>query len=206
MQRLGVLFAHLTPPCQPSPEGPPGRPAHRHFRGLLGVHSRCSLHTRAVTVNRDTLTRGFSHFVTSMTAPIASGGSESPGGPCTHWKAPPWHGARPKPASTVRNSVSRPLSTAFGKGSERVRGTLKPCRAVWKTLTGGLSGCRLNSARRDSHAARPRSHCRIRPAARKGRIRRREVKDSILTHDDGANHAASGRCRGWSWRKSELMH
>src|SRR5262249_30566737 len=29
-----------------------------------------------------------------MTAPIASGGSESPGGPCTHWKAPPCHGAR----------------------------------------------------------------------------------------------------------------
>src|SRR5215469_10143324 len=30
-----------------------------------------------------------------MTAPIASGGSESPGGPCTHWKAPPCHGAHP---------------------------------------------------------------------------------------------------------------
>src|SRR6478735_4150656 len=29
-----------------------------------------------------------------MTAPIASGWSESPGGPCTHWKAPPCHGAR----------------------------------------------------------------------------------------------------------------
>ena len=26
-----------------------GRPAHRPFRGLLGVHSRCGLHTRAVT-------------------------------------------------------------------------------------------------------------------------------------------------------------
>src|SRR4029077_5435029 len=40
------------------------------------------------------LFEGFSHFVTSMTAPIASGWSESPGGPCTHWKAPPFHGAR----------------------------------------------------------------------------------------------------------------
>jgi hypothetical protein len=39
---------------------------------LLSVHSRCSLHTRAVTVFRDTLIEGFSHFVTSMTAPIAS--------------------------------------------------------------------------------------------------------------------------------------
>ena len=34
---------------QPSPEGLPGRPAHRPFRGLLSVYSRCGLHTRAVT-------------------------------------------------------------------------------------------------------------------------------------------------------------
>src|SRR5262249_54851348 len=35
-------------------------------------------------------TEGFSHFVTSMTAPVASGWSESPGGFPTHWKAPPF--------------------------------------------------------------------------------------------------------------------
>src|SRR5208282_5771287 len=45
------------------------------IQGLLGVHSRYGLHTRAVTVYRDTLSEGFSHFVTSMTAPIASGWS-----------------------------------------------------------------------------------------------------------------------------------
>ena len=39
----------LTHPCQPSPKPLSGRPAHRPFRGLLGVHSRCGLHTRAVT-------------------------------------------------------------------------------------------------------------------------------------------------------------
>src|SRR5712664_2730060 len=61
--------------CQPSPIWQSGRPVHRHFRGLLGVHSRYGLHTRAVTVYRDTLTVGFSHFVTSMTAPVASGWS-----------------------------------------------------------------------------------------------------------------------------------
>ena len=33
------------------------------------------LHTRAVTVYRDTLSEGFTHFVTSMTAPVASGWS-----------------------------------------------------------------------------------------------------------------------------------
>ena len=74
-QRLGVCFAHSIQPYQPSPKGLSGRPAHRPFRGLLGVHSRYGLHTRAVTVFRDTLSEGFSHFVTSMTAPVASGWS-----------------------------------------------------------------------------------------------------------------------------------
>src|SRR5215472_7282752 len=71
----------------------------------VGLHivlfEACSAFTRvaactlALSPNRDTLIEGFSHFVTSMTAPIASGGSESPGGTCTHWKAPPYHGAHP---------------------------------------------------------------------------------------------------------------
>jgi hypothetical protein len=52
------------------------------------------LYTRAVTVFRDTLSEGFSHFVTCMTAPVASGWSGLPGGFRTHWKAPPFHGAR----------------------------------------------------------------------------------------------------------------
>src|SRR5215470_9552403 len=43
----------ITHPCQPSPVPRPGRPAHRPFRGLLSVHSRCGLHTRTVTVCRD---------------------------------------------------------------------------------------------------------------------------------------------------------
>ena len=74
-QRLGVLLRSFTQPYQPSPKALSGRPAHCPFRGLLGVHSRYGLHTRAVTVFRDTLTEGFSHFVTSMTAPVASGWS-----------------------------------------------------------------------------------------------------------------------------------
>src|SRR5882672_8229904 len=75
-QRLGALLRSFAPPpCQPSPIWLSGRPAHCPFRGLLGVHSRYGLHTRAVTVYRDTLSEGFSHFVTSMTAPVASGWS-----------------------------------------------------------------------------------------------------------------------------------
>ena len=41
-----------------------------------GVHSRYGLHTRAVTVYRDTLTGGFGHCRhLGMTAPVASGWS-----------------------------------------------------------------------------------------------------------------------------------
>jgi hypothetical protein len=39
------------------------------------THSRCGLHTRAVTVIRDPLPEGFRHFVASMPAPVASGWS-----------------------------------------------------------------------------------------------------------------------------------
>ena len=53
VQRLGVVFARVTQPCQPSPVPRPDRPAHRPFRGLLSVHSRCGLHTRTVTVCRN---------------------------------------------------------------------------------------------------------------------------------------------------------
>src|ERR1700758_3666818 len=53
VQRLGVVFARVTQPCQPSPIPLSGRPAHRPFRGLLSVYSRCGLHTRTVTVYRD---------------------------------------------------------------------------------------------------------------------------------------------------------
>jgi hypothetical protein len=47
----------------------------KDHRILLGVHSRYGLHTRAVTQFGDPLSEGFSHFVTSMTAPVASGWS-----------------------------------------------------------------------------------------------------------------------------------
>ena len=97
-------FAHSPQPYQPSPITLSGRPAHCPFRGLLGVHSRYGLHTRAVTVYRDTLSEGFSHFVTSMTAPVASG----------------WSGCRAGLAPTGK----RRLSTAHGlSGHARVMST-----------------------------------------------------------------------------------
>jgi hypothetical protein len=42
------------------------------FEALLGVHSRCGLHTRAATNSWHALPEGFNHFVTSIVAPVAS--------------------------------------------------------------------------------------------------------------------------------------
>ena len=66
----------------------------RPIQGLLGVHLRYGLHTRAATVFRGTLSEGFSHFVTSIAAPVASG----------------WSGCRVGLAPTGK----RRLSTAHG--------------------------------------------------------------------------------------------
>jgi hypothetical protein len=76
------------------------------IQGLLGVYLRYGLHTRAVTGYRDTLSEGFSHFVTSIAAPVASGWSVSPGGACTHWKAPPNHGAHQQLTSPAANEAA----------------------------------------------------------------------------------------------------
>jgi hypothetical protein len=73
---------------------------------------------------------------------------------------------------------------AFGS----VREGLGTCSGHVKTVMGDLGGRRLSSARRNARAARSRNHCRIRPAARKGRILRRELKDGTLTPSDGVNH------------------
>ena len=57
------------------------RPSSYHSRGHLYVTS---------------YTEGFSHFVASMTVPVASGWSGRRVGTRTHWKAPPCHGAHVK--------------------------------------------------------------------------------------------------------------
>ena len=131
-----MLFRSFALPYQPSPITLSGRPAHCPFRGLLGVHSRYGLHIRAVTVFRDTLSEGFSHFVTSMTAPVASGWSGCRVGLAPTGKAPPLHGAQkertwPAPA---QNDVHDPDRTSnvsraccAGKLSLRISRNNKPC-------------------------------------------------------------------------------
>ena len=70
-----VRICSIPQPCQSSPIRFSGRPAHRPFRGLLSVHSRCGLHTRAATNSWHSLPKGFNHFVASIIAPGASGWS-----------------------------------------------------------------------------------------------------------------------------------
>src|SRR6516165_5243763 len=100
----------------------------------VGLHidlfEACSAFTRVAACTlarspiRDPLIEGFSHFVTSMTAPIASGWSESPGGPCTHWKAPPCHGAPPlRPLRIASPRVSAGWSSVLGSHTSQWRGS-----------------------------------------------------------------------------------
>jgi len=112
-QRLGASLRsfHFTLPYQPSPISLSGRPAHCPFRDLLGVHSRYGLHTRAWSPTRDPLSRGFSHFVASMTAPVASG----------------WSGCRVGFSSTGK----RRLSTTHGISRHRA---LPRARSIYRPL------------------------------------------------------------------------
>src|SRR5262252_1457838 len=105
---MAGLYAPL-PTLRSHPRG--GLRTDRRRRGLLLLHrsglsphtpcrspgalTRVAACTLALSPIRDTLIEGFSHFVTSMTSPIASGWSDSLAAPCTHWKAPPCHGAHP---------------------------------------------------------------------------------------------------------------
>src|ERR1700693_5997554 len=66
-----------------------------------GALTRVTACTLALSPSRDTHSEGFSQFVTSVAAPVASGWSILPGGIYTHWKAPPSHGAHP-----MRNSAA----------------------------------------------------------------------------------------------------
>ena len=60
--------------------------------------TRVAACTPALSPIRDTLIEGFSHFVTSMTAPMLPAGALAGWG-LHHWKAPPCHGAHPNQTS-----------------------------------------------------------------------------------------------------------
>jgi hypothetical protein len=77
------LFTRVLPSTSAFPRFTAGRLLHHPFRGLHSVHYRYGLQTRQVA-NATLYTGGFSSFVTSTTAPIATGRSEQfPGGTFT---------------------------------------------------------------------------------------------------------------------------
>src|SRR5258708_3596317 len=77
-----------------------------------GALTRVAACTLARSPLRDPLSESFRHFVASMPAPVASGWSDSPGGACTHWKAPPCHGAPPTRSFAV-DQLSRSITIGF---------------------------------------------------------------------------------------------
>src|SRR5204863_8802445 len=102
----GWAYSSLISPSRVSlPRKGPRVGLHIDLFEACSAFTRVAACTLALSPIRDTLIEGFSHFVTSMTAPIASGWSESPGGTCTHWKAPPCHGAPPKPSLETAASL-----------------------------------------------------------------------------------------------------
>ncbi len=98
----------FSQPYQPSPKWRSGRPAQRPFRGLLSVHSRYGLHTRAATIFAARFTGGFNRFVASTVAPVASGWSRLPGGILTHWESAALPRRTPKAA--VQDTLARGVS------------------------------------------------------------------------------------------------
>ena len=131
-----LVSAH---PYQPSPEGVPGRPAHRPFRGLLSVHSRCGPHTRA---GHQFVTRY--PKASDISSPpcllrLLPAGAMLPGGACTHWKAPPCHGAVESGCGAVAVARTYLFSAPF----------------VWRCLTGSDLAPFPHPAHRTGHADLP---------------------------------------------------
>jgi hypothetical protein len=90
------LFAHL-PSTSAFPRFAAGRLLHHPFRGLHSVHDCYGLPTCQVAY-ATLYTRGFSSFVASTTAPMATGWSEPvPGRDCPRCGPAPFHGARENP-------------------------------------------------------------------------------------------------------------
>jgi hypothetical protein len=126
------LFAHTIPSTSAFPRIGAGRLLHHCFRGLLGVHSRYSLHARQVAF-ATLYTRGFSSLVASTTALIATGWSEPvPGRVHPRCGPAPFHGApgyrvRTKPPGRGRHAWNEKIETFKQEMKSRPEET---CRIV----------------------------------------------------------------------------
>jgi hypothetical protein len=123
----------------------PGRISLPRYTSRVGLHivlfEACSAftHVAACTLARspirDPLSEGFSHFVTSMTAPVASGWSVWPDGDLTHWKTPPCHGAPSFQTSLETTSNSPTGSHIDGAGMAGPSCLLTPSSCLLQNVT-----------------------------------------------------------------------
>jgi len=98
----GAAAGRIPRSSHPAVSAFPGRG--RRVGLHIDLFEACSAFTRvaACTLARSPyfvtrLSEGFRHFVASMPASGCFRLERLPGGACTHWKAPPCHGAPPKP-------------------------------------------------------------------------------------------------------------
>jgi hypothetical protein len=144
-----------------------GLPA--HSLALRPAHSRRPLNVTCYT-------EGFSNFVTSMTAPVASGWRVSPGGAFTHWKAPPFTAhAEGRLAHFSHSSDHRHPSLRHSSGS--------PIAPHWPTLA---CAARVRMSRRLAWEAPPRLFAAM--VARTRSIRENQV--------GGVSWSPGSRCDG----------
>jgi len=118
-QRLGVLFALVHPAVSAFPKALLCRPAHCPFRGLISVHSRYGLHTRAVT-NSWHANRRLQPFHYLHDCSDCFRLARLPGGAHTYWKAPPLHGAHPQRTSDLSGVWGRFCSTSHSQHARKV--------------------------------------------------------------------------------------
>ena len=79
------------------------------------------------------LSEGFSHFVTSMSCSGCFRLERLPGGACTHWKAPPLHGAHPEEPVPLADLIRRL------PGDEQSIGGIRRSPSDWTTLSSRIS-------------------------------------------------------------------
>ena len=125
-QRLGVLLRSLHPAVSAFPDMAVGSACALSFSRFARRSLRYGLHTRAVTVYRDPLTEGFSHFVTSIAAPVASG----------------WSARRVGFAPTGKRRLSTAHATSRLYALQQSRGSVEIAGQAFSSSSNAFASCR----------------------------------------------------------------
>jgi hypothetical protein len=107
-QRLCVLLCSFTQPCQPSPIWQSGRPVHWLFE-VCSAFTRVTACTLALSPSRDTLNQRLQPLRYLHDCSGCFRLEQLPGGVYTHWKAPPFHGARHNRPHALQKKIGTAL-------------------------------------------------------------------------------------------------